>query len=221
MCNDLSQLYKLAVYQNRERGTEAQSLAVMAVLHHEMDYPESTVDEKVEYHQLCGDWCDFKVWKSQNKPLEEFVREKKKNLQGIEIKWEGGILAKLKIEHAQAYNGLKEVFEKLGNTELMSRCTQILTQNLNESLHARMWKHCLKHKPHGIDIYNFCAKHVVLAHNFGHYAASMHHILGSMTKAIQDTLKSDDIDSQQSAKRKYVLKEGGNKKIGLNKGHIL
>ena len=72
--------------------------------------------------------------------------------------------------------------------------------------------------PHGIARYKCCAKHVVLVHTFGHYAGSLHHILGSMTKAIQDTLKSDDIESQRVAKRKYVLKEGGNKTNRLKKG---
>ena len=95
--------------------------------------------------------------------------------------------------------------------ELMTRCSQMMTQNINESVHSKLWKHCLKSKCHGIERYNFCAKHVILVHNFGHYAASLHHILGSMTKAIQDRLKAQDVESLRSAKRKYVLKEGGKK----------
>ena len=74
-----------------------------------------------------------------------------------------------------------------------------------------MWKHCLKIKNHEFARYRFCAMHVVLVHNFGHYAASLHHILGSMTKSMKDKLKYDDIVSQRSAQRKYVLKEGGKK----------
>ena len=210
-CHDLSQRYKLVVNQNREKGPEAQSLAVKAVPHHELDYPASSVAEKIEYHQYCGEWCEFKAWESQKKPLDKFKREKTKDLHGNEVKWEGGLLAKFKIEYAEAYKGLLGVFETLGNIELMSRCSQILTQNINESVHARMWKHCLKIKPHGIDRYVFCAKHVVLAHNFGHYASSLHHIMGSMTKELQETLKKYDIESQRVATKKYVLKKGGKK----------
>ena len=164
----------------------------------------------MEYHQFCSEeWCGFKAWETENKPLYEYKRETKKDFKGKEIKWKGGLFAKLKIEHPQAYNGLKEVFVKLGSIGLMERCSQRLSQNVNESIHARLWKLCLKIKMHGIDRYNFCAKYVILVQNFGYYAVSLHHVLGSMTKALQNSLKKQDVESLRSARRKYVLKEGG------------
>ena len=211
VCSDLSQRYRLAVYQNMEGGPEAQSTAVKGVLFHEMDYPEASLLERETFHQYCGDWCAYKNWQNQDKPLENFIRETKRDFKGDEVKWEGGILANFQNKHADAFEELLVTFEKLGNEELMSRCGKFLTQNINESVHAKMWKHCLKIKKHGIARYRFCAMHVVLVHNFGHYAGSLHHVLGSMTKTMQDTLQHDDIVSQRVCERKHELKKGGKK----------
>ena len=85
----MSQRYKLAVYQNSKEGPEAQSKAVKAVLFHEQDYPEASVEERQDFHQYCGPWCKFKVWEKQQKPLEDFTRTRK-DIHGNEVVWEGG-----------------------------------------------------------------------------------------------------------------------------------
>ena len=190
-CFELSQRYKLAVYQNRKEGPEAQSKAVKAVFFHEQDYPEATVEERQEFHQFCGTWCQFKAWELLKKPLIDFAKVKK-YIHGDEVVWEGGLLARFEIDHRDAYNELFRVFQTLGNTELMSRCSKALTQNVNESTHSKLWKHCLKIKKHKKARYLFCARHVILVHNFGHEAASLHHVLGTMSKSMKNTLKYDD-----------------------------
>ena len=76
-CFELSQRYKLAIYQNCEARPEAQSTAVKAVFFHEQDYPGATTEERKKFHHLCGDWCKFKIWENQGKPIEEFTRKKK------------------------------------------------------------------------------------------------------------------------------------------------
>ena len=91
------------------------------------------------------------------------------------------------------------------------RCSKIATQNINESTHAKLWKHCLKIKRHSKEKYLFCARHVVLVNNFGHHAASLSHILGTMTKSMHDTLKMDDKVSISVAARKHIFKKGGKK----------
>ena len=53
------------------------------------------------------------------------------------------------------------------------------------------------------------SKHMLL--NTGHYAASLHHVLGTMSASIEKALKKDDITSQRMAERKHVLREGGKK----------
>ena len=74
-----------------------------------------------------------------------------------------------------------------------------------------------KLKKHGIARYTFCAKHVVIVHNFGHYAGSLHHVIGSMTKTMENTLKHDDIVSQRVSERKHELKKGGKKTHRIKK----
>ena len=173
-CHDLSQKYKLAIYQNMKEGPEAQAKAVEAVFFHEQDYPEASVEERKAFHHLCGMWCKFKVWEAQGKPLEGFKRIKK-DLQGNEVVWEGGLIAKFRIEHPDAYNELHEIFKKLGCLELMKRCGKKSTQNINESTHAKLWKYCKKSKKHTRRRYIFACKHVI-TQNFGHYAGSLHNV---------------------------------------------
>ena len=143
VCRDLSQLYRLAVYQNVDNGPDSQATAVKAVLYHEMDYPEANIDERAEFHQYCGEWCPYKEWENKKKPLSDFKRDKK-DIHGNVIRWEGGILANFKNKYPDAFEELLDIFVLLGNPELMSRCTRMITQNINESLHAKLWKNCLK-----------------------------------------------------------------------------
>lgn len=152
----------------------------------------------------------FKYWESQGKPLGEFER-KKRDIHGNEVVWVGGLLAKFGIEDAEAYNGLLEMFEQIGHIKLMRRCKRTQTQNINESTHSKLWKHCLKIKKHGKLWYIFCSKHVMMVHNFGHYAASFHHVLGTMSESTEKALKYNDLESQNMAERKHELKEGGKK----------
>ena len=215
-CHDLSQRYKLAVYQNSDKGPEAQAKAVKAVFYHEQDYPDSSVEEKIEFHQFCGSWCKVKSWEHQEKPLEEFTRTKR-DIHGNEQVWEGGLLAKFKIQHPEAYDELLGIFVKLGDEQLMSRCGKVVTQNINESIHSKMWRYCLKTKKHTKKRYIFGAQHVIMSHNFGHNAASLHHILGTMTKPLDETLKYEDIVSRRAAERKHVLKDGGNKNYRIKR----
>ena len=89
-CHELSQRYKLAVYQHSDEGPEAQSKAVKAVFYHEQDHTGSSVEEKIEFHQFCGNWCKFKTWESKKKPLAEFTRTKT-DIHGNEQVWNGGV----------------------------------------------------------------------------------------------------------------------------------
>ena len=56
-----------------------------------------------------------------------------------------------------------------------------------------------------------------MSHNFGHHAASLHHILGTMTQSLDDSLKYQDVLSRRVAERKHVIKEGGNKNYRVKK----
>ena len=125
-----------------EEGPEAQAKAVEAVFFHEQDYPDASMEERKEFHHLCGMWCKFKVWEEQGKPLEGFKRIKK-DLQGNEVVWEGGLIAKFRIEHPDAYNELHDIFKTLGCLELMKRCGK---KSQIESRRARC-QSCTVHAP--------------------------------------------------------------------------
>ena len=56
-----------------------------------------------------------------------------------------------------------------------------------------------------------------MSHNFGHHAASLHHVLGTMTKSLVESLKYEDILSSRTAERKHVIKERGNKNYRVKK----
>ena len=56
----VSQRYKLAVYPHPDIPSKQK--AVMAVLFHELDHPDSTIEDKIRYHQYCGAWCEFVQW---------------------------------------------------------------------------------------------------------------------------------------------------------------
>ena len=119
----------------------AQKKAVMAVLQHEQDHTKATLEEHKVYHQDCGEWCQFKVWEKEGKPLAEFNR-RAKDKKGKDVEWKGGLLANFKNEHGDAYTELYEIFESLCCKELMERCPKVMTQNINESFHRKLWKMC-------------------------------------------------------------------------------
>ena len=50
----------------------------------------------------------------------------------------------------------------------MKRCAKKVTQNLNESVHAKLWRRVLKFKHHSKKRYRFACLMTVLVHNFGH-----------------------------------------------------
>ena len=51
----------------------------------------------------------------------------------------------------------------------------------------------------------------MLTHNFGHFDATLDHVIGAMSAAKEDTLSKKDKSSQRMAERKHVAKEGGKK----------
>ena len=57
----------------------------------------------------------------------------------------------------------------------------------------------------------------MLSHNFGHYAASLHHLLGTMSVATKKALKYDDVVSQRMAERQHILKDGGRKSYRIKR----
>ena len=203
----VSQLYRKAVYDNVE--IPAKKKAVMAVLYHTLDHQESSLEDKVRYHQHCGDWCYFVQWQNTDEPLEDFKKTTTKDTSGNIVPWTGGVYAKLDIDYPDAFKKLENFFVGLGNDELMSRTTTVATQNINESVHQKLWCLCRKSKKHTCPRYNFACEHVAMEHNFGKVKASLYNIIGGMNYDARNSLQQNDKDSIGVAKRKHDISETG------------
>ncbi|CAL4066459.1 unnamed protein product, partial [Meganyctiphanes norvegica] len=164
-CYQLSQRYRFAVYQNRNKGVEAMGLAVKAVFFHEQDCPGGSGEDRENWHQFCSDWCPYIKWVKDGNASDQYKPVK------------GGLLTNFKRDFEEAYPAVFQIFLDLGKKELMQRCTKALTQNINEAIHSKLWHYCRKDKNHSLPRFKFCARHTTMVHNHGHYAASMHHLL--------------------------------------------
>ena len=68
---------------------------------------------------------------------------------------------------------IKNIYMDLTRTELLERCLKGRTQNLNESLHSKLWAKCSKTKYSGPNRVRFAASVTVMDHNFGYLDASL------------------------------------------------
>ena len=107
----------------------------------------------------------------------------------------------------EAFRELENIFRTIGNPALMTRCSTVRTQNINESIHAKIWAICSKHKMHKHARFIFAAQQVVLNHNLGIFGASLLNVLGLMSPEVAKGLQGLDKRSLRSAERKWVLNE--------------
>ena len=204
----VSQLFRKAVYSKPDIPSKKK--AVMAVLYHGLDYPDSSIADKIRYHQHCGDWCYFIQWQDSDQPLEDLRKTTTKDSQGNVIPWTGGVYANLDLQYPDAFNKLKAIFEnQLASEGLLSRTQKAVTQNSNESSHQKVWNMVKKCKKHKYTRINFACMHVVTENNFGKQKASLFHKMGGMTLDAKILLKNSDKASIRVAKRRYELKDSG------------
>ena len=169
VCFAVSQLYRMAVYANCEAGPEAQSEAVQAVLWHELDRPDATPEERQKYHQYCkSSWCEYQQWIASGQPADSYVRLHAKDNKGNQVPWKGGHYSRMDIDYPDCFQGVVQIFETLGCITLMKRCQKKVTQNLNESVHGKLWRKVLKFKKHTKPRFVFGCIQIIMEHNFGH-----------------------------------------------------
>ena len=208
-CFDISQLYRRAIYDNCAAGPEAQSVAVKSVLWHNLDRLDATVDQRKEYHKYCSStWCHYQQYVAHSPP-EGYKRLHDRNKAGKEVPWTGGYYAGLDQEYPGAFKDVQDIFDYIGHIDLMKRCAKKVTQNLNESLHSKLWRRVLKYKHHGKKRYKLACFMTVLVHNFGHEKGSLLHCLECMTKPTERDLRQKDRDSIRNAKRQHIVTDGG------------
>ena len=197
----LSQLFGLAVRQNRKKGTEAMGMAVTAIFYHEQDYEgASAIERKEKFHKLCGEHCDFLKWIKSGKKTEEYNRNRA-----------DGLLAHFSEKYPEVHDEVLNIFVKCSDENLMARCIKDMTQNLNESIHSKLWLICKKINHHSFYRYLFATRYLLLQHNHGYLAASMHNLFGTMTPAMKASLKLDDKASLRSAMYRWIPSPTGSR----------
>ena len=200
------------MYSHTEEGIPAMCRAVKAVLWHALDRLDATAEERVRYHQYCGAaWCGFKKWVMMGNTPESYTKTTKKDQQGKEVPWTGGHFKRIDLDFPAVFKKLEDIFETLGSEILLSRCTKKVTQNINESVHSKLWRRVLKFKKHGANRYRFCCVQVAMEHNFGKKAGSLLNCLGAMSAKAEHDLSRKDEESHYVAARKHTLLPGGNR----------
>ena len=134
--------------------------SIKAIPRHYMDHIGASLEDRKQYHALCHkDFCKFK--KLSPKDQEKYKVTKNGEFYIEEYNQKGE-----KIDDCM--KSIINVFDELGSVDVMSRCTRLLNQNVNESIHARCF--CLVNKitAYEYDHYDFAAFHAMLIHNNSH-----------------------------------------------------
>ena len=118
--------FRLAVYSHHVLAD--QKRAVMSVPWHELDYKESTLEQKEKYHSYCdrgtGSWCQYQAHCAAGQRPEDFVKDTTKELGSKDpVPWSHGMYAGMDCLYPQAWAELVYHFEALSCDELMSRCS--------------------------------------------------------------------------------------------------
>ena len=71
------------------------------------------------------------------------------------------------LDYERLHKYLQPIYERLTDTELLSRCKLHLTQNANESFHSAVWSHCSKEKNHSLQQVQFAVTTAWATFNFG------------------------------------------------------
>ena len=207
--------YVLGIYKHRQDGPEAQHRAVMSVLYHECDHPQTSLEQREWYHRYCDDGCGYKQWVSDGKSGDSYKKTHYKDAQDNLHEWKHGIFAGIDTAYPSAFVQMVVIFDNLGRRELMERCRSLRTQNANESIHSKLFYILLKIKDHGSPRFKFGCQQVALDHNFGPLKASLLNCLGTMTPQAHIGYINKIKQGTRSAKRVYENSKGGN---SINRG---
>ena len=126
------------------------------------------------------------------------------------------------------------VFDELGSVDVMSRCTRLLNQNVNESIHARCFRLVNKITPYEYDHYDFAAFHAMLIHNNSYelILSMWYKQLGDYTEEDRKVFVAKDNERRFHAgpqhqeylkKQKYTNKKGEtlqNQDVNYNPGQM-
>ena len=159
-----------------------------------MDHITATVHERRDhYHKHCHEsFCKF-LQLSPGEQENFTPTDRKGNPCNSElyVEGEGGDVAMQDIINK---------FEELGSVIVMRRCTRFLNQNVNESIHARLYTLVSKIKHYKRDRLCFAAERVILIHNHGHFGSSLYHKWDCFSDEEIQVLKTEDANMMRKAR---------------------
>ncbi len=173
--------FRLTMYSHHVLAD--QKRAVMSVPWHELDYQESTPEQKEKYQAHC----------KAGRPPEDFVKDTTTELGSKDrVPWSQGMYAGMDCLYPHAWAELVYHFEALSCDELMSCCSRQQTTNMNESIHQKVALMLHKCKSHTTERIEFGTHSLMLSQNFGYLKSSLLNVFGWMTENTSKGLKAKD-----------------------------
>lgn len=87
------------------------------------------------------------------------------------------------------------------------KCSMGLTQNINESVHAKLWAIIKKSKTYSLPRYMFALYHIMNTHNWGYLGGTLLTKLGGVTNAEFLILSALDKHAQAQADTRKLQRE--------------
>ena len=171
---------------------------VKSIPRHYMDHSGASLDHRrTKYHVNCtSSFCDY-----VRTPEHEQEKYIPKNKDGGSMDGELWLPEAISSEeHQNILNKIIGVFDEHATPSLMSRCTRYLNQNVNESVHARLYRVINKTIHYSRLHVNFACQQTMSVHNSGYRTASLLNKLGA-TKFQLDKLKIKDETMQLRAEK--------------------
>ena len=166
-------------------------LGIMALLYHACSSDDHLT------HRFCPDGKDSWCWVKKAEALG--VAPDSYNTKKL-------YLSSVKDLHVRTK--IRNIFTNLSESSLLRNCLKKRTQNLNESLHSKLWSVCLKHKHCGTEHVVFASSAIVQKHIFGSHDSSLLVRMGLLSEEVLQHLKkagkfsSVDAPAKPSKKRK-------------------
>ena len=176
--------YYQRIVKDTSLDEDAKRKHIMGIYKHHSDFP---FNSDPNTHNDCYGNCKWKLAKDNDDVVP--LRNR-------------GIFSHY-LNKPNALEGIRQKFVFLSSHEILSKCTLGLTQNINESLHAKDHGMCSKDVFHGQKRMLFVCRQNCLQHIFGHTKGCVLNYLPDVgtSHILLDVLDKEDAKSVDVAKR--------------------
>ena len=196
----ISDYYKGAIHRSIGEGVGVIRNNIFATYHHHSAFPFCSDNHL--HHRLCpegeGSWCPYQKALAEKRDPNQFQKKR-------------GLFSRMS---SKGRAEVLKIYEALTNETLLLKCQKGHTQNINKSLHSKLWSKVQKHKYHGKSRLLFLAQTTALDHNWGYEKASLLNRLGVGTsEEYLSVLRQQDSErsrhSLQKSKKRQEPKDAG------------